>query len=558
MPVKQEAKKVFKPTQIRKKQPGDYGLHKNTTAKTRMLVMDDRLLSKQYVANRIKQQISNDALDGTWNGVTDVAPSKDSVYDYVSSLSATSDMWGAYNTDIGSKVRARKSGNVGIGTANSLEFDDISHKLTIDGDLRLAINAGAGDSFDASAGNIYLNDGAILYKYGSSSSTAMLTLNSSTGHLVGQNLAIGSTAPSVPLEINLAESNALTTGDGTGLVQIGPDSGANIGMNASKIQARSGESSSKLNLNIGGGDIDMGSSSSTITSKGNFAVEGNLTVTGTATSISTETVTVFDNFIELNSNYDGTAPTANGGIEINRGGSTAINTALRWYENSTSQGKWQVSEAETSAAAYYDIVHTGQTGSVSNAMLGGSIANSKLANDSVTVGTTEIDLGASSTTLGGLTAVTVTGTQGGGATGTTALNITGGNSSATNPAVSITGHLVASSKSFNIPHPIDDTKRLVYGVLEGPEFGAYNRGTVELDVIPERIVIELPDYWFKLVGDDYSIMLTPFGPYNVWVEEKTEDGFTVSTSADHDVKFDWMVVGGRKDAVIPEVEPQAP
>ena len=35
-----------------------------------------------------------------------------------------------------------------------------------------------------------------------------------------------------------------------------------------------------------------------------------------------------------------------------------------------------------------------------------------------------------------------------------------------------------------------------------------------------------------------------------------EDGFFVSTSADHDVKFDWAVIGGRKDAVIPEVEPQ--
>ena len=61
---------------------------------------------------------------------------------------------------------------------------------------------------------------------------------------------------------------------------------------------------------------------------------------------------------------------------------------------------------------------------------------------------------------------------GGGGTGTTALNITGGNSSATNPAVSITGHLTASTKSFNIPHPIHDDKRLIYGVLEGPEFGA--------------------------------------------------------------------------------------
>ena len=544
--------KVFKPTKINKKATKDsYGLGKVTTANSRMLTLDDRLPSKQYIKQRIEANVSDEAFSGDWDGASDsanttTAPSKNAVYDYISSLASTSDVWGVESTALAADTRSRKSGNVGIGNASSMAFSDITHKLTVDGDLRVG-------AIDGSNKDIYLDDGAILYKYGSSGSTAMLTLNSSTGHLVGQNLAIGSVAPSVPLEINVAESSSLSTADGTGLFQLGNDSGANIGMNASKIQARSGSSSSKLNLNVGGGDIDMGNNSSTITSKGNLAVEGNLTVTGTATSISTETVTVFDNFIELNSNYDGTSPTESAGIEVNRGGSTQINTLIRWNET---DDKWQLSEATTGSASYKDIIHTGQTGSVTNAMLGGSIANNKLANDSVTVGTTEIDLGASSTTLAGLTAVTVAGTGGG--SGTTALNITGGDSSASNPAVNINGHLVAGTKSFNIPHPIYDDKRLIYGCLEGPEHGVYNRGTVELDVIPDRIAVDLPDYWWKLVGDDYTITLTPYGPYNVWIDEKLEDGFFVCTSASDHVKFDWMVTGGRKDAVIPEVEPLAP
>jgi len=45
---------------------------------------------------------------------------------------------------------------------------------------------------------------------------------------------------------------------------------------------------------------------------------------------------------------------------------------------------------------------------ITNAMLGGSIANNKLANDSVTIGTTEVDLGASSTTLAGMTGIDFT------------------------------------------------------------------------------------------------------------------------------------------------------
>ena len=545
--------KVFKPNKIVKKTQQDYGLHKSTTAKQRMMVIDDRLPSKQYIKARIEDNVKDDTFGASWDGDTTSAPSRNAVYDYIGSLASTSDVWGVESSAASAKTRSRKSGNVGVGDASNMAFADITHKLTVDGDLR--IGAGISSSADPANTNkdIYLDDGAILYKYGSSGSTAMLTLNSSTGHLVGQNLAIGSASPDVPLEINIAESNALTTADGTGLFQIGNDSGANIGMNSTKIQARSGGSASKLNLNVGGGDIDMGTSSSTITSKGNFAVEGNLTVTGTATSISTETVTVFDNFIELNSNYTGTSPTESAGIEVNRGGSTAINPVLRWNET---DDKWQLSEAVTGSASYKDIIHTGQTGSVTNDMLNGSIANSKLANSATTIGTTAISLGGSSTTLAGLTAVTVAGTSGG--SGTTALTITGGDSSASNPAVNITGHLVASTKSFNIPHPIHDDKRLVYGCLEGPEHGAYFRGTAKFDLAMDRMPVELPEYWFKLVGDDYTISITPHGPYHVWVDEKLEDGFFVESSSETDVEFDWVVIGGRKDAIIPEVEPQAP
>lgn len=54
------------------------------------------------------------------------------------------------------------------------------------------------------------------------------------------------------------------------------------------------------------------------------------------------------------------------------------------------------------------IVTTGDSSTVTNTMLAGSIANAKLANSSVTVGTTAISLGSSSTTLAGLTSVTST------------------------------------------------------------------------------------------------------------------------------------------------------
>jgi len=54
------------------------------------------------------------------------------------------------------------------------------------------------------------------------------------------------------------------------------------------------------------------------------------------------------------------------------------------------------------------LVTTGDTGTVTNAMLAGSIANAKLANSAVTIGNTAISLGSSNTTIAGLTSVTST------------------------------------------------------------------------------------------------------------------------------------------------------
>ena len=49
---------------------------------------------------------------------------------------------------------------------------------------------------------------------------------------------------------------------------------------------------------------------------------------------------------------------------------------------------------------------------ITNAMLAGSIANSKLSNSAVTVGSTSFSLGSTSTTLSGLTDVTIDGSGG--------------------------------------------------------------------------------------------------------------------------------------------------
>jgi len=61
----------------------------------------------------------------------------------------------------------------------------------------------------------------------------------------------------------------------------------------------------------------------------NMIVNGDLTVSGTTTTVNSETVTIADNIIVLNSNATGT-PTEDAGIEIERG--TSSNVQLIWNE----------------------------------------------------------------------------------------------------------------------------------------------------------------------------------------------------------------------------------
>ena len=62
---------------------------------------------------------------------------------------------------------------------------------------------------------------------------------------------------------------------------------------------------------------------------GNLVITGNLTVSGNTTQVNTETLTVEDNIITLNSTTTGT-PSENAGIEVERGSDT--NVVLQWNE----------------------------------------------------------------------------------------------------------------------------------------------------------------------------------------------------------------------------------
>jgi len=78
------------------------------------------------------------------------------------------------------------------------------------------------------------------------------------------------------------------------------------------------------------GRVDAGSISGDKTFSNNVVVSGNLTVQGTTTTVNSETISLADNIIDVNSNVTSGNPTENAGLRVMRGDSPA--SQLRWNE----------------------------------------------------------------------------------------------------------------------------------------------------------------------------------------------------------------------------------
>jgi hypothetical protein len=121
--------------------------------------------------------------------------------------------------------------------------------------------------------------------------------------------------------------------------------------------------------------------------------------------------------------------------------------------------------------------------------------------------------------------------------------------------VQVTGNFKALTKSFKIPHPkYPANKILEHGSLEGPEHGAYQRGTAKGYV---NVTVTLPEYWEYLVENNYNIILTPRGNYNLYIKEQYNSYFVVAKVGevvDYEIIFDYLIIGERKDFKIEVIQ----
>lgn len=104
---------------------------------------------------------------------------------------------------------------------------------------------------------------------------------------------------------------------------------------------------------------DLGIGTSDSPTFAGLTVNGDFTVSGTTTTVNTETINLADNIITLNSNEAG-APSQNAGIEVERG--TSTNKTFVWDETND---KWTVGSETMVAAAFEGNLTGNVTGTVS-------------------------------------------------------------------------------------------------------------------------------------------------------------------------------------------------
>lgn len=104
----------------------------------------------------------------------------------------------------------------------------------------------------------------------------------------------------------------------------------------------------------------------------------------------------------------------------------------------------------------------------------------------------------------------------------------------------VNGSFAATTKSFIIPHPTKEGKKLRYASLEGPENGVYIRGKSGADIL------ELPEYWEKLVDEDsVTVTLTPVGKFQpLYVVSQSNKQIEIGGV---EGEYNYVIYGERKD-----------
>ena len=172
------------------------------------------------------------------------------------------------------------------------------------------------------------------------------TIIDALGAILGTSVSVGTgdlevdfgTIPAGTIENDMMVNDGIIIG--TTDVSLGDTITALVGLTDLDLTA----GSHTIFDTVGANTLTMGASDTTISVPGALTVAGNFTVQGTTTFINTETLTIDDNFIDLNSNFGAggaeasDAPDQDAGLSIKRGSAQDANffwdeAADRWALN---------------------------------------------------------------------------------------------------------------------------------------------------------------------------------------------------------------------------------
>ena len=312
--------------------------------------------------------VSTDTLNVGVSGFTTIV---DNEYD-VTSGNLTFDVAGDIVLDADGGDVYLKDGGVDFGrlvnNANQLSiYSGTTEALALSGantsakgSLAVATNATVGGTLavtgntSVSAGNLTVNTGNVsiggtLGVTGTITGTLSGTV-SSLGNHTTDSLAEGTKLYYTDARVKAAIGVTDAGGDGSLTYSNG-----NITYTGPSATETRSHFSAGTGVGIASGVVSIGQPVATtsnvvfnsVSTSGNAVIGGNLTVSGTTTTINTETVNIADNQIVLNSNYTGSTPTQNGGIEIERG--TQPNKTFVWDETAD---KWTVGSEALVAGSF--------------------------------------------------------------------------------------------------------------------------------------------------------------------------------------------------------------
>ena len=193
------------------------------------------------------------------------------------------------------------------------------------------IDLGSNDVFAANLGGIISGSSQVVLqdadKTGFTGASSITTLGTITAGVWNGTAIANANLANDGITIDGAD---ISLGGSVTTLQLGTSSSTALAGDTTVDDVSIANLKTRLAGGFASNAVQIGDSTDTVTIAGNAIVSGNLTVSGTTTSVNSNEVNIGDNVIVLNSDETGT-PSQNAGIEIERG--TVTNATILWDES---------------------------------------------------------------------------------------------------------------------------------------------------------------------------------------------------------------------------------